>query len=127
LSRQPRTRCDNRNTSESNVEIARRGYEAIARGDVDAIADLLDSDVKWHGGDPSWSGACHNRAEALDIMRRRTIRRGVGGVRPRSATGEAPLVANLTTFRDGKVIDMVHYPDPADALAAAGVDPVRRA
>ena len=29
--------------------------------------------------------------------------------------------ANLTTFRDGKVIEMVHYADAADALAAAGL------
>jgi ketosteroid isomerase-like protein len=28
-------------------------------------------------------------------------------------------VANLTTFRDGKVIEIVRYPDPDDALAAA--------
>ena len=26
--------------SESNVELARRGYEAIARGDVDAVHEL---------------------------------------------------------------------------------------
>ncbi len=32
----------------------------------------------------------------------------------------APPVANLTTFRDGKVIEMVRYPNPEDALAAAG-------
>ena len=31
------------------------------------------------------------------------------------------LVANLTTFRDGKVVEMVHYPNPDDARAAAGV------
>jgi ketosteroid isomerase-like protein len=35
--------------------------------------------------------------------------------------GSAPTVANLTTFRDGKVVEMVHFPDPKDALAAAGV------
>jgi ketosteroid isomerase-like protein len=35
--------------------------------------------------------------------------------------GESELVANLTTFRDGKVIEMVHYPDPDEARAAAGV------
>ena len=35
--------------------------------------------------------------------------------------GEPELVANLTTFRDGKVIEMVHYPNPDDARAAAGV------
>ena len=32
----------------------------------------------------------------------------------------APAVANLATFRDGKVIEMVHYPNADDALAAAG-------
>jgi hypothetical protein len=26
-------------------------------------------------------------------------------------------VANLTTFRNGKVVEMVHYPNPDDALA----------
>ena len=42
-------------------------------------------------------------------------------MRPASASGEpADLSANLTTFRDGRAIEMVHYPDPADALAAAG-------
>jgi ketosteroid isomerase-like protein len=41
-------------------------------------------------------------------------------MRPPSTAGEpAALIANLSTFRDGKVIEMVHYPDPDDALAAA--------
>jgi hypothetical protein len=41
----------------------------------------------------------------------------------RPADGDEPseLIANLTTFRDGKVIEMVHYPDPGDAFAATGV------
>ena len=38
---------------------------------------------------------------------------------PSDGDVSAPAVANLTTFRDGKVIEMVHYPDPRDALAAA--------
>jgi len=45
-------------------------------------------------------------------------------MRPRTEDGEpGALSANLTTFRDGRAIEMVHYPDPADALAAAGVSP----
>jgi ketosteroid isomerase-like protein len=32
-------------------------------------------------------------------------------------------VANVATFRGGKVVEMVHYVDPADALAAAGARP----
>jgi hypothetical protein len=35
----------------------------------------------------------------------------------------APLRANLTTFRDGKVVEMVHYPNPDDALAALRMQP----
>jgi ketosteroid isomerase-like protein len=124
--------------SESNVELARRGYAAAVRGDFGAIAELLDPEVKWHGGAPSDAGACHNRAEALQFMRTAWSRRGRGPgelidvidagekvvviLRPVSEGGErAAPAANLTTFRNGKVVEMVHYPDPADALAAAGV------
>jgi ketosteroid isomerase-like protein len=120
--------------SESNVELARRGYEAALRGDLDVIGELLDPDVMWHGGDPTAEGSCHNREEALEFMRQARARRGVGELvdvidagdrvvvimRPPSVAGEpAALSANLTTFRDGKVIEMVHYPEPDDALAAA--------
>jgi hypothetical protein len=43
-------------------------------------------------------------------------------VRPSSEDGEqAALSANLTTFPDGKAIEMVHYPKPEDALTAAGL------
>ncbi len=119
---------------ESNVELARRGYAAALRGDLDVIGELLDPGVRWHGGDPTAEGSCHNREEALQFMRRALVRGGVGELvevidagdrvvvvmRPPSVVGEpAPLIANLTTFRDGKVIEMVHYPDPDDALAAA--------
>ncbi len=125
--------------SASNVEIARRGYEAIAGGDVDAIRDLLDPEVKWHGGDPSAEGACRNRDQALAFMSRRTLPRGVGElvdvvdagdrvvvlIRPRGARDDA-VIANLTTFRDGRVVEMVHYADPEDAFAAAGLAPSPR-
>jgi ketosteroid isomerase-like protein len=122
--------------TETNVELARRGYEAALRGDLDAIREFLDPDVKWHGGDPAAAGACHNREQALEFMRQARSSRRVGELvdvidagdkvvvimRPPSEDGEqAPLSANLTTFRDGKAIEMVHYPNPDDALAAAGV------
>jgi ketosteroid isomerase-like protein len=121
--------------SETNVETARRGFEAALRGDLDAIAELLDPDVKWHGGDPTAAGSCQNRDQALAVMRKADVIRGAGFelvdvvgagdkvvviIRPPSH-GESPPapVANLTTFRDGKVVEMVHYPNPDDALAAA--------
>ncbi len=121
--------------SESNVELARRGYEALLRGDFDEIAELLDPDVKWHAGDPSSDYACHNRREALAFLRRPERRRPgelldvvdagdrvVVIMRP-SPEGDEPAEpsANVTTFRAGKVVEMVHFPNPRDALAAAGV------
>jgi ketosteroid isomerase-like protein len=42
-------------------------------------------------------------------------------IRPTGEGGQPELVANLTTFRDGKAIEMVHYPNPDDALTAAAV------
>jgi ketosteroid isomerase-like protein len=119
----------------SNVETARRGFDAALRGDLDAIAELLDPDVTWHGGDPSAPGACHNRDQALSFMRQSQVIRGgrfelvdvVGAgdkvvviMRPPSEGPEpAPAAANLVTFRDGKVVEMVHYPDAEEALEAA--------
>jgi len=123
--------------TETNVEIARRGYEAVIRGDLEAIQAILDPDVRWHAGDPDAEYACHNRAEAIAFMRQNWLRRGappgevvemldagdkvVVIMRRTGGDGEPELVANLTTFRDGKVIEMVHYPDPNEARAAAGV------
>ena len=122
--------------TETNVELARRGYEAALRGDLDAIREFLAPDVKWHGGDPSAPGACHNREQALEFMRQARSRGRVGELvdvvdagdkvvvimRPPADNGApAALSANVTTFRDGKAVEMVHYPNPEDALAAAGV------
>ncbi len=128
--------CDTVGMTETNVQLARRGYEAALRGDLETIGKILDPQVKWHGGDLDAPGACHNREQALEFMRQ-----ALGGgrlgelvdvidagaqvvviMRPPSPDGEAAaLIANLSTFRDGQVIEMVHYPDPEDALAAAGL------
>jgi len=124
--------------SETNVDLARRGYESIMRGDLDAIRDLLDPNVRWHAGDPDGDFACKNRDQALQWMRRARARRGsapaelieivdagdsvVVIMKPTPEGDElATTVANVTTFRGGKVVEMVHYDDPADARAAVGV------
>ena len=120
----------------ANVELARRGFEALKLGDLSEAEALLDENVKWHMGDPDSVGACHNRTQALAYMRR-PERRGPGelvdvidaGDRvvvitqpPPSGPEPEPLHAQITTFRDGKVIEMVGYETVEEALAAAGVD-----
>jgi ketosteroid isomerase-like protein len=118
---------------QSNAEIARQGYEAVRRGDLDAVEDFLDPEVKWHGGDPNAEGACRNRQDALMFMQQARRRGRIGKLVEVIGAGDqvvvimqpaaqaAKLTANLTTFRDGKAIEMVHYPRPEDALAAAGL------
>jgi ketosteroid isomerase-like protein len=131
-------RCHNPDVPENNVEIAHRGFAAALAGDFDAVRDFLAPDVKWHGGDPEAEGACQNRDQALRFMRQAFGQAGIGqlvdvvGAGDRVVVitrpvpdGEEPaaLSANLTTFRDGRAIEMVHYPHPDDALAAAGIGP----
>src|SRR6476469_2050389 len=72
----PLSRCHNRLVAETNVDLARRGFEAVLRGDLDLVGELLDPDVKWHGGDPSAPGACRNRRQALAFSQRARDRRG---------------------------------------------------
>ena len=122
--------------ADSNVEIARLGFGAALRGDVEAIAEVLDPEVKWHGGDPAAIGSCRNRGEVVAFLRQSEVIRGgrfelvdvvafgdkvVAVMRRPSASGAqvAQPVANLFRFRDGKVVEIVHYPDADDALAAA--------
>jgi ketosteroid isomerase-like protein len=119
--------------SAANVESARQGFAAALRGDLQTIGKLLDPEVKWHGGDPSALGSCQNRGEALDFMRRARRRRPLGELvdvidagervvvimRPVPEEGEtSELHANVSTFREGRVVEMVHYPDVEQALAA---------
>lgn len=128
--------CQNVCVSETNAELARRGWEAALRGDLDAISGFLDPEVKWHGGDPTAPGACRNRDQALQFMQRAREHRPLPElVEVRNAgdkvvvilrrlageNAEPSLVANLTSFRDGKVVEMVHYEDAYDALTAAGL------
>jgi ketosteroid isomerase-like protein len=122
--------------NESNGDLARRGYQAALNGDLESLREFLDPEVKWHGGDPSAPGACQNREQAIEFMRQASSKRSVGELvdvleagdrvvvimRP-PGDGREPgrLTANLTTFRAGRAIEMVHYPNPDDARAAAGL------
>ena len=119
----------------ADVELVRSGFAAVSRGDFDVIAELLDPDVKWHGGDPD--SGCQDRDETLAFMRRamrRTraqlvdvIDAGDGRVivvlQPQGDPGDPvlPRRANVTRLRDGRVVEMVAYETLEDARAAVGL------
>jgi ketosteroid isomerase-like protein len=120
----------------SNADIARQGFAAIASGDFDAVSEFLDPDVKWHGGNPA--DGCQNRKQALTWLGGRGGRKAgpvpelvdvvEAGDRlvvimqpaPSDEDPQPPRTANLATFRDGRVVEMVHYDDATEALAALG-------
>jgi SnoaL-like domain len=107
------------------------------RGDFEGVREFLDLEVRWHGGDPSAPEACRSREQALEVIRGAYARGGIGElvdvigfgekvvviIRPPAEGGEEspPSVANVTTFRDGRAVEMIHYPDPEEALGAAGI------
>jgi ketosteroid isomerase-like protein len=114
--------------SAENVEAARRGFEAAMRGDLAPIEELLDPDVKWHGGDPA--SGCQDKGEALSFIQQAldngikadlvdVIDAGDRVVVVLQREGDDQPRANLTTFRNGKVVEMIAFEAPAEALAAA--------
>ena len=38
------------NVAQRNIEIARKGYAAFDKQDIETVMDLLSEDVLWHGG-----------------------------------------------------------------------------
>ena len=130
--------------SEANVELARRGYEALRQGDFDAVARLFAPDLEWGWWQPGpWD--CHSREEAMSVIRERAGQRAIGELleiidvddeqivvvmrrNPESERSYADSglpeghdqTANLVTIREGKVVSMRDYKTKAEALAAAG-------
>ena len=56
-------------TTHPNVELTRRGYEAFAKGDVQALRELMDDDVTWHVSDGGpLSGSYHGQNDVLGFL-----------------------------------------------------------
>jgi ketosteroid isomerase-like protein len=129
--------------SKDDIELARRGYEAVMRGDLDALAEVLAPNLTWHWWEHGpWD--CHSREEALAVIRERLSQNAIGdlrevsdlgggrvlvvtGLRPDSEISPADLglpeghdeTANIVTIRDGRVIAMHDYRTRAEAVEAA--------
>ena len=111
-------------------------FGALRRGDFDAAAALLDSEVSWQGLQEEW--VCHGREEVIDTFRwgleqRREIdalefTRGgdrvvLGARGPNLGPPEERLsqIFNVFTLRDGRIVRIDDYRARSEALTAAGI------
>jgi ketosteroid isomerase-like protein len=125
-----------------NEQLAREGYEALMRGELEAIEDLMAPDLTWHWWKRGpWD--CHSRAEALEVIRERLAQNAIGELREVTDLGEDRVLvvmglradsevsaadlglpegrdenANVVTFRDGRVVAMQDYRSRAEAMQA---------
>ena len=128
--------------SQENVELARKGYEAFARRDFDAILALMDPEVESHNPPEVPEAGVHRGhgavrrdfEETLDLFEDFSVEiekffdagdelvvflryRG----RPRGSSAEVvAALAHVWTVRDGKAIRLRQYLDRAAALEAVG-------
>lgn len=52
--------------SGANVETLRRGYEALNRGDLSVVRELLDPDIEWHEPAASLEGGTHRGRDSFE-------------------------------------------------------------
>jgi ketosteroid isomerase-like protein len=131
--------------SQENVEQVRAGYEAFARGDLDAVLEILDPDVDWHPAIAPILGVVTVRGR--DAVKRFLTRDLFEGFDRFSAEplsfedlGDFVLVkvrykgrgegsgieldqtfATLFELREGMTVSMRDYSTRAEALEAAGL------
>jgi ketosteroid isomerase-like protein len=126
--------------SSENVAVVRRGYEALARGDVDAFLGLLDPRVEWTHPDGVPYGGTHRGIagmqevlrlwgesyEEMRVIPEEFLDAGdavvvIGRylVRPRGADELDTWFVNVFELADGKVVRFRDYSDKAVRLAGA--------
>jgi ketosteroid isomerase-like protein len=129
--------------SQENVELARVGYEAFNRGDIDGLLAICTSDIEWQdsaaidtsavtGKDAvrgffetvmeAWEETRREPEKIVDLGEDRVLVLFAQSVRGKGSGVEVEVRAgDLLTFRQGRLARWIGYPDRAQALAAAGV------
>ncbi len=124
--------------SQENVEIVRAAFDAWERDDFDAWIGYFDPEVKWsalleeyrgHTGIrqawQSFKGDLELKARFDDI---RDLGDSVLALGELTGTGRiteldlSSEIAQLATFRDGKIVGFRDFPSHAEALEAAGLE-----
>src|SRR3954453_1874680 len=129
--------------SQENGEIVRDGYDALNRGEVEAIVATLDRDIEWwpaadepttqpyRGHDGYRTLVAEIRTYVPDLQaeikevfavgdRVVTCLRFWGQGRDSGVLVEI-RETNVARFRDGKIVEVREYRDRADALEAVGL------
>ena len=112
---------------EQNIQLVKKGYEAFAAGDIDAVMNLFDDNIEWvQPGDSAISGTYHGKGElgqlfgrlaekSATIAPRRFLADGdmVIVLSETTAGNETSEVAQVLTLRDGKTVRAQVYADTA--------------
>jgi uncharacterized protein len=127
----------------SNVERIRRGYEAVDRGDLEAVRGLFAVDVQlfdrpevpdaqsyrgWEG----MAATVRDSQETFENFRfvperflesddRVVVILTMTGRGRASGVPVEERIAHLWTFREGRAVELRAFTDPADAVEAAGL------
>jgi len=124
------------NRTDADVALVLASYAAFARGDIDAAVAPLHPDIEWSEPEEFPNGGRRQGTEAVAAYLRSSYalwselvseptpyRRGddimiVHHVHGRLADGTAHdvTVADVFTLRDGRVVRMHAYSNPADAM-----------
>ena len=124
--------------TEANVEALRRGYEALNRGDLSNVIELLDPDIEWHEPGDSPEAGTHQGRDSFESFFRswidsfdefrvepeQVIERGddllaivrQSGRGRVSGVGVEVRIAHVWTVRDGVAVRWETVPDPEQAL-----------
>jgi ketosteroid isomerase-like protein len=113
--------------SEQNIELVRRGYQAFASGDTEALMALFDDDIEWvQPGDSAVSGTYRGKTELSGFLAglaakspmiapHRFLADGdtVVVLSEASVGGERGHSAEVYTIRNGKTVRVEVYGDTA--------------
>jgi uncharacterized protein len=111
----------------SNIETAKKGYEAYAAGDVETALSDFDDGVEWTiPGNSTISGTYRGKDKFIELLVKlaeksfstkpdRYLADGddVVVITKITAGGESGLQADVLTYRDGKVVKALSISDTA--------------
>ena len=125
--------------SEENVELFNRGVEAWNRGDFDAWIQQFDPEVEWHallevfrgheGARRAWDSFRADVKLKVRFDEIRDLGESVLALGEANAVGQRTglhlnaELAQLATFRGGRIVSFSDFASHAEALEAAGLEP----